>query len=176
MDARALPQEIAHGSPLAFPGLMRTGSHFHVRFVGDRGAELSWFGIAATSPIGARDARRAARAIVAARAIIAAARQGRPALTFNVTAHLLVLAAALAPSLTAHALALGARLLPSADGGDAAADGDGPIAGWRVDSRWVPSWLTRLGDRAAVANLDLVAVPPAAAARIGYADRGVDAG
>jgi len=42
------------------PGLMRTGSHTHAKFSGDRTAEARWFSLAATTPIVAVAAQRAA--------------------------------------------------------------------------------------------------------------------
>jgi short-subunit dehydrogenase len=48
------------------PGLMRTGSHTHALFTGDRAREYRWFSLAASLPFISTSARNAARQIVAA--------------------------------------------------------------------------------------------------------------
>lgn len=46
------------------PGLMRTGSHRHAEFGGDRGREFAWFSALAGTPLVSMDAERAAARIV----------------------------------------------------------------------------------------------------------------
>ncbi len=48
------------------PGLMRTGSHLHALFAGDRRREFAWFSALAGTPLISMDARRAANRIVTA--------------------------------------------------------------------------------------------------------------
>jgi NAD(P)-dependent dehydrogenase (short-subunit alcohol dehydrogenase family) len=127
------------------PGLMRTGSHVNARFKGARAKEFGWFAVAASAPLVTVNARRAARKIVRA------LEEGRPFVTYGVAARMAESVAGVAPGAMTTTLALANRLLPagSGDGGDA-------VPGWRCSSRWAPSWLTTLGDRAAHANLELL--------------------
>jgi NAD(P)-dependent dehydrogenase (short-subunit alcohol dehydrogenase family) len=127
------------------PGLMRTGSHVNALFKGQREEEFTWFAVTDGNPLASMNARRAARRIVEA------CRYGEPHLTLTVQARLGVAAANLAPGLTARALELANRLLP----GPAESDGQEARPGWRSSSRWAPSVLTRLADRAAVENNEL---------------------
>jgi NAD(P)-dependent dehydrogenase (short-subunit alcohol dehydrogenase family) len=127
------------------PHLMRTGSYVHARFKGDRDKEFSLFALSGSLPVITTSARRAARMIVTA------AREGRPELTFHPAARVATRMNALAPNLTARLLGTVNRLLPgSHDGGTAA------TPGWSHPTAWAPSILTRLGDRAAERNLELV--------------------
>jgi NAD(P)-dependent dehydrogenase (short-subunit alcohol dehydrogenase family) len=128
------------------PGLMRTGSHVNARFKGRREAELAWFGVSGALPLASMSGRRAARRI------LEACRYGEPALTLTPQAKAAAVVNAAAPNLTARLLELAARLLP----GPASDDGDEDLPGWRIASRWVPSLLTRLSDRAAVENNELL--------------------
>ncbi len=48
------------------PGLMRTGSHLHALFAGDRRREFAWFSALAGTPLISMDAHRAANRIVTA--------------------------------------------------------------------------------------------------------------
>ena len=128
------------------PGLMRTGSHLHAEFKGDRAKEASWFSASAVAPVLAMDAGRAAARIVAA------CRRGDPYATFNVFSTLGVRAEGVAPGLTRRAMGVAARLLP-----DAGSDGTGEaVPGWRQPKAWMPGFLRELGDRAARENLETV--------------------
>jgi NAD(P)-dependent dehydrogenase (short-subunit alcohol dehydrogenase family) len=128
------------------PGLMRTGSHVNALFKGRREDELAWFAVTDANPLASMNARRAARRI------LEACRYGEPHLTLTVQARVGVAAAHLAPGLTARALELANRLLPPPAG----SDGEEARPGWRNASRWAPSVLTRLADRAAVENNELL--------------------
>jgi NAD(P)-dependent dehydrogenase (short-subunit alcohol dehydrogenase family) len=119
------------------PGLMRTGSTYNARFKGQHRNEFAWFHVSNAIPGFSISASRAARQIVDA------CRHGDPELVITPTARLAVLANAISPATTARALAVANRLLPRA--GDA---GDGSHSGWQSVSRFVPSRLTRLSDRA----------------------------
>ena len=127
------------------PHLMRTGSYLHARFKGDRAKEFSWFAVSASLPVISTSARRAARMIVQA------AREGRPDLTFHPAAKAAARANALAPNLTGRLLGVVSRLLPASHGDQSAAS-----PGWAHPTAWAPSFLTRLGDRAAEENLEMV--------------------
>lgn len=127
------------------PGLMRTGSHVNAQFKGNREQEFSWFAVSDALPLTSMDARRAARRIVQA------CRYGEPHLTLTVQAKAVRAVANLVPCLTARAQELANRLLP----GPAGDDGREARPGWQHPSRWAPSFLTRLSDRAAVENNEL---------------------
>ena len=88
------------------PGLMRTGSHIQALTRGRQTAEYSWFAAAATLPLFAVNATRAARKIVEG------CRQGRRRVIVSWKARIAILAEALAPNLTLELLALSSRFLP----------------------------------------------------------------
>ncbi len=120
------------------PGLMRTGSPRNAIFRGRHQAEYAWFSISDSLPglsISADDA---------ARRILDAVRRGDAEVLFPLVARVAAVANAVAPDLTAVVLGVAGRLLPGVP-----PDDTGRKKG--KDSRsWLsPSWLTRLGDRAA---------------------------
>lgn len=121
------------------PGLMRTGSQLNAAFTGDARSEYAWFGLLASLPLLSMDAERAARRIVAA------AREGRPALILTPAAHLGIAGHGVAPGLTARALALTARLLPGPDGSTPGAEPVRGAAAHREIDAPGYSTLTRLG-------------------------------
>lgn len=121
------------------PGLMRTGSFLHARFKGRRRHELDWFGVASSLPLLTMNADRAARKI------IDACRHGRATLTLTPQARAAEIANRLFPSTAAKVTEWVAALLP-APGGEGPAEA---VPGHRIRSRWVPSVLTVLGERAA---------------------------
>ncbi|MFJ6213383.1 SDR family NAD(P)-dependent oxidoreductase [Streptomyces sp. NPDC092296] len=125
----------------AVPGLMRTGSHLAAEFSGRSEREYAWFAAAASMPLLAMDAERAAAAIVRA------AEHRRPEVVLTPAARLAVRLHGLAPATTTRALGLAARLLPSADGGTTR-NVPGAAAARSLGSRLVGR-LTTLGDRAA---------------------------
>jgi hypothetical protein len=86
----------------------------------------------------------------AGRQIIDACRWGRADLTLSLPAKLAVAARALAPELVADVNALVGRLLPAAGG-----VGSRAVEGAESTSAWSPSWLTLLGERAALAHNEL---------------------
>ena len=120
------------------PGLMRTGSPRNAIFRGQHKSEYAWFSISDALPglsISAEDA---------ARRIVAACRRGNAEVLFPLPARMAAVVNAVAPGLTSGILATVDRLLPSADGG-----GSGRRRGADSQSWLSPSWLSRLGDRAA---------------------------
>ncbi|HSK09050.1 MAG TPA: SDR family oxidoreductase [Vicinamibacterales bacterium] len=124
------------------PWLMRTGSPFNAWFKGQHRAEFAWFAIFDSLPGLTGDARRAAQKIVDA------CRHGDPELVTAIHARLAILADAIFPSLMARSMELMNRLLP------APGSGLGPEArsGWQSPSRWAPSVLTRLTEKATAEN------------------------
>jgi NAD(P)-dependent dehydrogenase (short-subunit alcohol dehydrogenase family) len=120
------------------PGLMRTGSPRNAIFRGRHRSEYAWFSISDALPGLSISAEGAARRI------IAACRRGDAEVLFPVPARIAAVVNAVAPGLTAGLLATVDRLLPSADRVKT-----GRRKGADSQSWLSPSWLTRLGDRAA---------------------------
>jgi len=121
------------------PGLMRTGSPRHAFFKGRPRAEHAWFSISASLPGLSMDVERAAREVVEA---LSTGEAGR---VLSLPAKLGALAHGLFPGFTAEILGLVNRCLPSAQGNE----GDVRLKGEDSVSALSPSWLTRLGERAA---------------------------
>jgi NAD(P)-dependent dehydrogenase (short-subunit alcohol dehydrogenase family) len=120
------------------PGLMRTGSPRNAIFRGQHRSEYAWFSISDALPglsIGAEGA---------ARRILAACRRGDAEVLFPVPARIAAVVNALAPGLTADALSLVGRALPGPG-----SKGSGRRKGAESQSWLSPSWLSRLGDKAA---------------------------
>lgn len=88
------------------PGLMRTGSHANAIFKGEHRKEYSWFALAATLPISAMDAHRAARRIVDAAA------RGTAEVVLTPQARLLALAHGVAPGAVSDILGVANRFVP----------------------------------------------------------------
>jgi short-subunit dehydrogenase len=120
------------------PGLMRTGSPRNAIFRGQHRSEYAWFSISDALPGLSISAENAARRIVAA------CRRGDAEVLFPVTARIAAVANAVAPGVTAEVIGLVDRLLPKAG-----ARPRGRRRGKESQSWLSPSWLTRLGDRAA---------------------------
>lgn len=130
------------------PGLMRTGSHLHALFKGDRRGEATWFTASAVAPLLSLDPHRAARRIVEA------ARRGDAYRTFNLPASAAIRGEGLMPGAARRVAGLAARLLPaSPDGSDGRA-----LPGWRVRTAWLPPPLRRRAERAARENLETVRI------------------
>jgi short-subunit dehydrogenase len=126
------------------PGLMRTGSHVRATFVGQHTAEYAWFATAASLPLLAMDAERAARRIVGA------VLDGRAVLVLTPLAKVGMRFAWLAPATTARLMAVTARVLPSAPAGPPGATLEGRDAEALMTPR-ARGWLRRvttLGERA----------------------------
>jgi short-subunit dehydrogenase len=120
------------------PGLMRTGSPRNAIFRGQHRSEYAWFSISDSLPGLTISAENAALRIVAACC------RGDAEVLFPVTARIAAVANAVAPGLTADILTLVDRLLPEAGGRSRERR-----RGAESQSKLSPSWLTRLGDRAA---------------------------
>ncbi len=119
------------------PGLMRTGSHMNAFFKGDHRAEYAWFSLAATNPLTAIGAQRAARSIV--RAI----RRGQSELVLSMPAKAAVAIHGLLPGTTARVLGLVNRALPGTG-----SDNKQIHIGRDSESAITGSPLTALGKRA----------------------------
>ncbi|MFJ9413814.1 SDR family NAD(P)-dependent oxidoreductase [Streptomyces sp. NPDC101227] len=111
-------EEAAHGVTVTgvHPGLMRTGSHLHARFGGDRRREYAWFQALAGAPLLSMNAERAAERIVSA------VQRRRPRVVLTPAAKLGALAHGVAPVTTARLVSLVGRVLPR-DGGAGTAEG-----------------------------------------------------
>jgi len=121
------------------PGLMRTGSPRHALFKGRHRAEYAWFSISDSLPLASMSVERAARAVVGA------LRSGEAERILSAPAVIAALAHGLSPGLVIDLLALVNRALPRAGSG-----GREPLKGEASTSVLAPSWLTRLGDEAAL--------------------------
>ncbi len=128
-----------------YPGLMRTGSQLNALFKGRQREEFTAFALVGALPIASIDGERAARQIVEA------CRAGLPELTVSTQARTLVIMNALFPNLLAPLFALVARFLPAPTG----REGDEVKSGWESRTPLAPSIITRLSDRATVANNEL---------------------
>jgi len=124
------------------PGLMRTGSPVNAYVKGQHEAEYAWFAIADALPGFSIAAERAASQILSACA------HGDPELTITLPARGAIMLSDLAPDLMARLMMMVSRLLPGS-GGPA---GDQSKRGRESESKWAPSWVTTLSDRAAVLN------------------------
>ncbi|HEU4647581.1 MAG TPA: SDR family oxidoreductase [Gemmatimonadales bacterium] len=126
------------------PGLMRTGSPRNAWFKGQHRAEYAWFSISDSLPVVTIAATRAARRI------LDACRHGDAELVLPLSTAVAVKLHALFPGVSANLLSLVDRLLPGPDG-----IGSAMRRGSESESRWSPSVLTALGDRAAARNNEL---------------------
>jgi NAD(P)-dependent dehydrogenase (short-subunit alcohol dehydrogenase family) len=129
------------------PGLMRTGSTYNAWFKGQHRREFAWFHLSDSMPGISMAARRAARQIVEA------CRYGDAELILTMSARLAVWLNAASPGSMAKAMALANWMLPSA--GPALRSSATARSGWQSVSRFVPSALTTLTDRASVENNEL---------------------
>jgi NAD(P)-dependent dehydrogenase (short-subunit alcohol dehydrogenase family) len=120
------------------PGLMRTGSPRNAIFRGRHQLEYAWFSISDALPGLSISAESAARRIVAA------CRRGDAEVLFPLTTRIAAVASAMAPGITTKVLDLVNRMLP-----DPGEHPHGRRTGAESQSWLSPSWLTRLGDRAA---------------------------
>lgn len=131
------------------PWLMRTGSHFNALFKGQHKQAFAEFAIADGLPGFSVPAERAAQQI------LHACQQGRAELIIAPQARLLTKLSVLMPETFAAALTLMGRLMP----GPTDHRGDVPHTGWESRTKWAPSLLTRLADRATVRNNELKGHP-----------------
>jgi NAD(P)-dependent dehydrogenase (short-subunit alcohol dehydrogenase family) len=133
------------------PGLMRTGSPRNAIFRGQHRAEYAWFSISDSLPGISISVERAARRIVEA------CRRGDAEVLFPAITRVAAVANAVAPGVTASVMGLVDQLLPGPGGSDRRRHTGAESQSWLS-----PSWLTRLGDRAASKYNQLAANPPKA--------------
>jgi len=129
------------------PGLMRTGSPGNAYTKGQHAREFLWFAISDSLPVTSTSAESAARQI------LNATRHGDARLTITLQAKLAVVMHALFPGFVADLMALADRLLP----GPAEQDGQTSKTGFESRPRTLPSFVTKLTDRAAERNNEIPA-------------------
>ena len=127
------------------PGLMRTGSPRNATFKGKHKAEYAWFSISDALPFTAMKAERAARKI------IEACRRGDAHVVLSIQAKIAVRLHDHFPGIAADVLAAVNSMLPSPGG-----IGSDNAKGKDSRSKWTPSWLTVLSDRAALRNNEVL--------------------
>lgn len=123
------------------PGLMRTGSPRNAKFKGQHRAEYTWFSISDSLPVLSISAESAARKV------LDACRHGDAELTYTLPAKIGAAFHGVFPGLTADLLGLFNRLLPGPGG-----IGTRAVKGKKSRSRWSPSFLTVLSEKAAARN------------------------
>jgi short-subunit dehydrogenase len=127
------------------PGLMRTGSARNASFKGQHRAEYTWFSISDAMPLITMSAE------CAARRILSACRYGRAKITLSLPAKAGVLMNTIAPHLTGELARIAAHMLPQPGG-----IGRKSAKGHNSESSWSPSMLTKLNERAAARNNEVI--------------------
>ncbi|MGW1373949.1 SDR family NAD(P)-dependent oxidoreductase [Streptomyces sp. NPDC002446] len=137
-------EEAPHGVTVTgvHPGLMRTGSHVHALFGGDRRREYAWFSALAGAPVLSMNAGRAADRIVSA------VQRRRPRVVLTPMARIGATAHGVAPVTTTRLLSAVGRVLPR-DGGRGTADGGTVRAQDQPPARRLRGVLGALNERAA---------------------------
>ena len=123
------------------PGLMRTGSPRNAWFKGQHREEFAWFSVADSLPLATIAATGAARRI------LDACRHGDAELLMPLSTAIAVKLHALFPGVGADLMSLIDNLLPGPGG-----IGNSMRRGAESESRWSPSLLTTLSDKAAARN------------------------
>src|SRR5919197_5645604 len=123
---------------------MQPGSPRNAWFKGQHRQEFAWFSIADSLPLVTMDATRAARRI------LEACRHGDGELMMPFSSAVAIKLYGLFPELTLDLLSFIDRLLPNPGG-----IGSSMRRGAESQSRWSPSLLTTLTDRAATGNNEL---------------------
>jgi NAD(P)-dependent dehydrogenase (short-subunit alcohol dehydrogenase family) len=127
------------------PGLMRTGSARNAEFKGQHRAEYAWFSISDSLPGSSMSAERAARQI------LRACCRGDAEIILSLPAIAAQKAHGFAPGFVSNVLGWVNRLLPREGG-----IGRESAKGHQSQSRWSPSLLTQLNERAAARNNELL--------------------
>jgi short-subunit dehydrogenase len=125
-----------------YPGLMRTGSHHNIDVLGDNKKEFGLFSILGTSPLVSVNSEKAARKI------IKAFRDKKASYILSIPATVLAKVHGLFPGLTSEILGLINYTLPSSEKIE-------KVKGYESYSSISPSFLTKLGDKAAVENNEI---------------------
>jgi NAD(P)-dependent dehydrogenase (short-subunit alcohol dehydrogenase family) len=126
------------------PSVVRTGSPRNALFKGQHRKEYAWFSIADALPGVAMSAERAAADI------LRACRDGEREVLLHNPLNFAVALQPLMPGITQSIMSAIARFLPRMGG-----IGQRSAYGYESNSRWSPSWLTRLGDAAARRNNEM---------------------
>lgn len=145
--SRGLRTELAKDGILVTavcPTLMRTGSPRNAVFKGQNEKEYAWFSIGDSLPMVAISAEKAAEQI------LLACQNGDGEVIIKNRGDIGVALATAFPELAGELAALANRLLPEMGG-----IGQRAIRGQDSQSKWSPSWLSRLGDRAAQENNEM---------------------
>jgi short-subunit dehydrogenase len=129
----------------ACPGLMRTGSPRNAVIKGRYRQEYAWFSISSSLPLLSTSVEKAGAKI------LEACRRGRSHVVIGTHTRLAILLNELAPGAAARIFAIVNRLLPARDSGT----GEYRM-GYESHSKWSPSWLTHLNDRAAWKNNEIL--------------------
>jgi NAD(P)-dependent dehydrogenase (short-subunit alcohol dehydrogenase family) len=128
------------------PGLMRTGSYYHANFKGQNKKEFAWFSMMSSTPLTAMSSRRAAKQV------LNAARTGAAKRTLTLQARTLEILDEVVPGLTAFIARQASRRMPAPVVG-----GDELRTGFESRSNKSPTWVTKMGDRAAEQNNEMMA-------------------
>jgi short-subunit dehydrogenase len=139
LDAELAQRKISVTSIL--PGLMRTGSFVHVKFLGNSQKEFDWFALGSTLPIITISARRAVDLI------ISAAQERRRFVVLGPQAKVLRHLFQLFPETLLSVMRIVNRLLPKAEGKNVGRDAEGRL-GFELRKDLPKGGVTRLGDRA----------------------------
>jgi hypothetical protein len=126
---------------------MRTGSPRNAQFKGRHRDEYAWFIVSDSLPLLSVSAERAGRRI------IKACRRGSAQLIIGAHTRAAVLLNELFPGAAAALLSQANRLLPAPAAEEAAES----HPGHQSQSKWAPSWLTRLSEQAALRNNERLA-------------------
>ena len=126
------------------PGLMRTGSPRNANFKGQHRKEFTWFSIGDAFPLASINA------VIAAKKILTACRNGDAEVVIAGPLNISGLANRLAPNWSIELLSLMDQLLPEMGG-----RGRNAARGHESETRWSPSILTRLSNLAAARNNEI---------------------
>jgi len=127
------------------PALMRTGSPRNASFKGQHRKEYAWFSIGDSLPLVSMDATAAAEKI------LLACQRGDGEVVLPSSNNPAIWLQTLAPNVVTEFLALANLLLPQMGG-----IGQRAAKGYESESPLSPSWLTTLGDRAALRNNEIL--------------------
>jgi NAD(P)-dependent dehydrogenase (short-subunit alcohol dehydrogenase family) len=128
------------------PGLMRTGSYYHANFKGQNQKEFAWFSMMSATPLTAMSSRRAAKQV------LNAARAGKARRTLTFQARMLEIIDEVIPGLSAFIARQASRIMPAPVEG-----GNELHTGFESRSSKSPSWVTKMADKAAEQNNEMIA-------------------
>ncbi|HEV2328694.1 MAG TPA: SDR family NAD(P)-dependent oxidoreductase [Verrucomicrobiae bacterium] len=127
------------------PGPIRTGSPRNAVIKGKYRQEFAWFSISSSLPLLSTSVERAAAKI------IDGCRRGRSRVLVGAHTRFALLLNEMAPAVAAKMAAIINRMLPGKNSGARE-----PKMGYESHSKWSPSWLTQLNDRAAWRNNEIL--------------------